>query len=52
LGPEGGNGGGQIVAVGTPEHVAQHPTSHTGRYLRPLLPGDVPRKRLAVSESR
>ena len=37
LGPEGGALGGQIVACGTPEEVAQHPGSHTGRYLRPLL---------------
>ncbi len=37
LGPEGGNAGGQIVAEGPPEHVAQVPESHTGRFLRPLL---------------
>jgi excinuclease ABC subunit A len=34
LGPEGGEAGGQVVAVGTPEDVRQHPTSHTGRALR------------------
>lgn len=34
LGPEGGDGGGQIVAQGTPEEVAQCPKSHTGRYLK------------------
>lgn len=34
LGPEGGEAGGQVVAVGTPEEVRQHPTSHTGRALR------------------
>jgi excinuclease ABC subunit A len=39
LGPEGGSGGGAIVAVGTPEEVAATPGSHTGAYLRPLLPG-------------
>ncbi len=33
LGPEGGSGGGRVVAVGTPEAVAGHPESHTGRYL-------------------
>jgi excinuclease ABC subunit A len=33
MGPEGGSGGGQVVATGTPEDVAGHPTSHTGRYL-------------------
>ena len=37
LGPEGGDGGGEQVVCGTPEHVAEHPHSHTGRYLKPLL---------------
>ncbi len=37
IGPEGGDGGGQIVAVGTPEDVAKSPISHTGRYLADLL---------------
>ncbi|MGE0881227.1 MAG: excinuclease ABC subunit UvrA, partial [Acidimicrobiia bacterium] len=37
LGPEGGSGGGTVVVAGTPETVAEHPTSHTGRFLRPLL---------------
>lgn len=37
LGPEGGDKGGQIVVTGTPEEVAQHPTSHTGRYLAKVL---------------
>jgi excinuclease ABC subunit A len=37
MGPEGGAGGGQVVAVGTPEQVAQNPASHTGRYLQPYL---------------
>ncbi|HLD47300.1 MAG TPA: excinuclease ABC subunit UvrA, partial [Desulfobaccales bacterium] len=37
LGPEGGDGGGRLVASGSPEEVAQHPDSHTGRFLRPLL---------------
>ncbi len=37
LGPEGGAGGGSIVAVGSPEDVAANPNSHTGRYLRPIL---------------
>ncbi len=37
LGPEGGDGGGRIVASGTPEQVAATPASHTGRYLAPLL---------------
>lgn len=37
LGPEGGTGGGQVVAVGTPEDVADVAQSHTGRFLKPLL---------------
>jgi excinuclease ABC subunit A len=37
LGPEGGEEGGHIVAIGTPEQVAQNPASHTGRYLRDVL---------------
>ena len=37
LGPEGGDAGGGIVVAGTPEHVGQHPDSHTGRYLREVL---------------
>ncbi len=37
IGPEGGDGGGQIVAKGTPEDVAECEGSHTGRYLKPML---------------
>ena len=37
LGPEGGDRGGELVVCGTPEEVAQHPTSHTGRYLAKVL---------------
>ncbi len=37
LGPEGGDGGGRIVAQGTPEDIAANPDSHTGRFLAPLL---------------
>ncbi len=37
LGPEGGSGGGRVVAEGTPEDVAKVAGSHTGRFLRPLL---------------
>ena len=33
----GGDKGGEIVVVGTPETVAEHPTSHTGRYLKQVL---------------
>lgn len=37
LGPEGGDGGGTIVVTGTPEQVAQHPTSYTAQYLREVM---------------
>ena len=39
LGPEGGSGGGEIIATGTPEDVADNAASHTGRFLKPLLAG-------------
>jgi excinuclease ABC subunit A len=42
LGPEGGAGGGEIVAEGTPEEVAATPGSYTGEYLRPMLERDCP----------
>ncbi|MGI9048912.1 MAG: excinuclease ABC subunit UvrA, partial [Rubrobacteraceae bacterium] len=38
LGPEGGDGGGEIVATGAPEEVARVEASHTGRFLRGLMP--------------
>ena len=37
LGPDGGAGGGTIIASGTPEEVARHASSYTAQYLRPLL---------------
>ena len=37
MGPEGGSGGGKVVVTGTPEQVASHTTSHTARFLKPLL---------------
>lgn len=40
LGPEGGSKGGQIIANGTPEQVAEMPQSHTGHFLKPLLERD------------
>ena len=39
LGPEGGEAGGEIIAVGTPEEVAAVESSYTGQFLRPLLAG-------------
>jgi excinuclease ABC subunit A len=38
LGPEGGEAGGEIVAVGTPEEIAATPESFTGQFLREVLP--------------
>ncbi len=49
MGPEGGSGGGTVVATGTPEQVAQDPASHTGRFLAPVLAG---REHLAVPAAR
>ena len=42
LGPEGGDGGGRIIATGTPEHVAANPNSHTGRFLAKALEKNQP----------
>ena len=39
IGPEGGDGGGEVVAIGTPEDVAEVERSHTGRYLKDMLNG-------------
>ena len=39
LGPEGGSGGGQVIATGTPEQVARSKTSHTGIFLKETLEG-------------
>ena len=37
MGPEGGDGGGEVVAEGTPEQIARNPKSYTGQYLKPVL---------------
>ena len=37
MGPEGGSGGGMVVAEGTPEQVAKNPASHTGKFLAEIL---------------
>lgn len=44
LGPEGGAGGGQIIATGTPEKIAEHKASYTGNYLKPVLERDKKRQ--------
>jgi len=48
LGPEGGNAGGEVVVTGTPETVAAHPTSYTGRFLAEVL-GTLPLEPVGVS---
>jgi excinuclease ABC subunit A len=47
LGPEGGAEGGLVLVTGTPEKVARHKSSHTGRYLREVLPQATPKKKSA-----
>jgi excinuclease ABC subunit A len=37
LGPEGGDRGGEVIATGTPEKVAEHPMSYTGNYIKEIL---------------
>jgi excinuclease ABC subunit A len=49
LGPEGGAGGGEIVATGTPEEVAAASGSYTGQYLRPLLRAPARKQRRAAA---
>ena len=51
LGPEGGSGGGQVIAEGAPEVVAKVKASHTGRYLAPLLGSGATEKPIVVSKS-
>jgi excinuclease ABC subunit A len=46
LGPEGGDGGGKVLAAGTPEDMAQNPASHTGEFLRQVLKRVAPPQRL------
>jgi excinuclease ABC subunit A len=45
LGPEGGDGGGRVIATGTPEDIAENPASFTGQYLRNALAAPPARKR-------
>jgi len=52
MGPEGGDGGGYVVAQGTPEAIAAHASSHTGRFLAPLLPGRASAPPKAVARTR
>ena len=50
LGPEGGDGGGEIIASGTPEDVAKNARSYTGHYLKPLLKNAAPARKLRAAE--
>ncbi len=50
MGPEGGTGGGRVVAQGTPEDIAATPESHTGRFLRPILARRTPSVPFTPSE--
>ncbi len=52
LGPEGGSGGGRVVATGTPEEIASHPSSHTGRYLRQVLERHAQLRSLVSSQNQ
>ena len=45
LGPEGGDGGGEVIAIGTPEDIADTKASFTGQYLQPLLNGERQKQR-------
>ncbi|PAC81993.1 excinuclease ABC subunit A [Bacillus sp. 7788] len=51
LGPEGGAGGGTIIASGTPEQIAKEEASYTGRYLKPILERDRERMKQLVKET-
>ena len=50
MGPEGGDGGGEVVASGTPEQIARNPKSHTGSYLKPVLARKAPKRGQKAAE--
>jgi excinuclease ABC subunit A len=50
LGPEGNDGGGEIVAAGTPEAIAHEKRSYTGRFLKAALAKRPPRRRIEAAE--
>jgi excinuclease ABC subunit A len=52
MGPEGGDKGGTVVTCGTPEQIAEHPTSHTGRFLNPLLKNKTPAQSKSTKRKR
>ena len=51
LGPEGGDGGGEIIATGTPEEVAKNKASHTGKYLKTIMERDRQRMEVLVEKA-
>jgi excinuclease ABC subunit A len=50
MGPEGGDGGGEVVAAGTPEQIARNPRSYTGEYLKPVLAKKGAKERQSAAE--
>lgn len=50
IGPEGGTGGGHVIAMGTPEEIAAEPKSYTGQYLKPILEKQAPAKKRATKK--
>ncbi|MBC2271445.1 excinuclease ABC subunit UvrA [Listeria welshimeri] len=52
LGPEGGDGGGQIIATGTPEKIARSKKSYTGKYLKPILERDKERTEERITAAK
>ena len=50
LGPEGGDGGGEIVAQGTPEEIVRAARSYTGQFLKPVLGRESKKKRVQAAE--
>ncbi len=50
MGPEGGDGGGEVVAMGTPEEVARNPKSYTGQFLKPVLARKGPKTSKSAAE--
>jgi excinuclease ABC subunit A len=52
LGPEGGDKGGEAIAIGTPEQIAEHPFSYTGKYLKEVLKGKGKSEKLKVKSEK
>ena len=50
MGPEGGDGGGEVVATGTPEQIVRNPRSYTGQYLKPVPAREGAKARQSAAE--